>query len=348
MHPWAMRAHDRILRHPGRAELLLCPEFLGGAAAPPYQEREEFCPAPGQCVALEAWRNSVEPKFDFQGRSHGSAELLAPLFNAVTSALPHGAKFMSQVKPKPVALTIAGSDSGGGAGIQADLKTFAALGVHGASAITCITAQNPRTISRVEPCSPKMVRAQMEAVFSWSPPAAVKTGLLCSAAIVREVARFFRQTRGVPLVVDPVMVATSGRRLLPRDAVAILRRDLLPLAALVTPNLSEAEVLTGKESGRRKNFEPRPGSFINRAAARRWSKAAIWRAGTARWTFCAARKANGCCPRRGLKALPCTEQDAPIPPPSPPGWRGENRCANRWSWPRPISPPSSPRRPEAK
>ena len=154
---------------------------------------------------------------------------------------------MSQLKPKPVALTIAGSDSGGGAGIQADLKTFAALGVHGASAITCITAQNPRAISRLEPCSPKMVRAQMEAVFSWSPPAAVKTGLLCSAAIVREVARFFRQTPGVPLVVDPVMVATSGRRLLPRDAVAILRRDLLPLAALVTPNLSEAEVLIGKK-----------------------------------------------------------------------------------------------------
>jgi hydroxymethylpyrimidine/phosphomethylpyrimidine kinase len=153
---------------------------------------------------------------------------------------------MSQVKAMPVALTIAGSDSGGGAGIQADLKTFAALGVHGATAITCITAQNPRTISRVEPCSPKMVRAQIEAVFSYSPPAAVKTGMLCSSAIVREVARFFRQIRGVPLVVDPVMAATSGRRLLPRDAVGILRRDLLPLAALVTPNLAEAEVLIGK------------------------------------------------------------------------------------------------------
>jgi hydroxymethylpyrimidine/phosphomethylpyrimidine kinase len=150
------------------------------------------------------------------------------------------------MKPKPVALTIAGSDSGGGAGIQADLKTFAALGVHGACAITCITAQNPRAIFRLERCPPKMVRAQMEAVFSWSPPAAAKTGLLCSAAIIREVARFFRQRRGVPLVVDPVMMATSGRRLLPRDAVGILRRELLPLAALVTPNLSEAEVLIGK------------------------------------------------------------------------------------------------------
>jgi len=153
---------------------------------------------------------------------------------------------MLQLMPKPVALTIAGSDSGGGAGIQADLNTFAALGVHGASAITCITAQNPRTISRVEPCPPKMVRAQIEAVFSYSPPAAVKTGMLCSAGIIREVARFFRQNRAVPMVVDPVMVATSGRRLLPRDAVGTLRRELLPLAALVTPNLSEAEVLIGK------------------------------------------------------------------------------------------------------
>lgn len=154
---------------------------------------------------------------------------------------------MSPVQPRPVALTIAGSDSGGGAGLQADLKTFAALGVHGASAITCITAQNPRTISRLQPCAPKMVRAQIEAVFAWSPPAAVKTGLLYSAAIVREVVRFFRQTPGVPLVVDPVMMATSGRRLLQRDALEILRRDLLPLAALVTPNLSEAEVLIGKK-----------------------------------------------------------------------------------------------------
>jgi hydroxymethylpyrimidine/phosphomethylpyrimidine kinase len=154
---------------------------------------------------------------------------------------------MSEIKSKPVALTIAGSDSGGGAGIQADLQTFAALGARGASAITCITAQNPRTISRLELCSPKMVRAQIQAVFSYSPPAAAKTGLLCSSAIIREVARFFRQTHGVPLVVDPVMIATSGRRLLPRDAVEILRRDLFPLAALVTPNRFEAEVLIGKK-----------------------------------------------------------------------------------------------------
>ncbi|HXR07045.1 MAG TPA: bifunctional hydroxymethylpyrimidine kinase/phosphomethylpyrimidine kinase [Candidatus Acidoferrum sp.] len=153
---------------------------------------------------------------------------------------------MSSARLKPVALTIAGSDSGGGAGIQADLQTFAALGVHGASAITCITAQNPGAITRLEACAAKMVRAQIEAVFSYAPPAAAKTGLLYSAAIVREVARFFRRRRGVPLVVDPVMMATSGRRLLQRDALATLRRELLPLAALVTPNLAEAEALIGK------------------------------------------------------------------------------------------------------
>ncbi len=144
-------------------------------------------------------------------------------------------------------MTIAGSDSGGGAGIQADLKTFAALGVHGTSAITCLTAQNPGAISRLEACAPKMVLAQIEAVFSYWRPAAAKTGLLYSAAIVREVARFFRRTKGVPLVVDPVMIATSGRRLMRRDALGPLRRELLPLATLVTPNLAEAEVLTGKK-----------------------------------------------------------------------------------------------------
>jgi hydroxymethylpyrimidine/phosphomethylpyrimidine kinase len=154
---------------------------------------------------------------------------------------------MEPQKIKPVALTIAGSDSGGGAGIQADLKTFTALGVHGTSAITCITAQNPGAISRLEACAPKMVRAQIEAVFSYWPPAVAKTGLLYSASIVREVARFFRRTKGVPLVVDPVMIATSGRRLMRRDALETLRRELLPLATLVTPNLAEAEVLTGKK-----------------------------------------------------------------------------------------------------
>lgn len=146
----------------------------------------------------------------------------------------------------PVALTIAGSDSGGGAGIQADLKTFASLGVHGTSAITCVTAQNPRTVNGIQACRPDMVRRQIEAVFAELPPAAVKTGMLFSAAIIRVVVEFFKGAGRLPLIVDPVMVSTSGARLLEPSAVRLLERELLPRATLVTPNVSEAEVLTGK------------------------------------------------------------------------------------------------------
>jgi len=156
---------------------------------------------------------------------------------------------MSKKSDLPVALTIAGSDSGGGAGIQADLKTFAALGVHGTSAITCVTAQNPKRVLAIESCAPAMVRKQMEAVFAELPPAAAKTGMLHSAAVVRVVAEFFRRSTNIPLVVDPVMVATSGRRLLEPAGVRILCEKLLPLATLVTPNLAEVAVLTGRLPG---------------------------------------------------------------------------------------------------
>jgi hydroxymethylpyrimidine/phosphomethylpyrimidine kinase len=154
---------------------------------------------------------------------------------------------MRPIHQPPVALSIAGSDSGGGAGIQADLRAFALAGVRGATVITCLTAQNRNAISRLEPVSPKMIRAQLEAVFADTPPAAVKTGLLYSAAIIREIARFLRRHPRQPLVVDPVMIATSGRRLLQAEAIATLRRELLPLATLVTPNRPEAEVLTGRK-----------------------------------------------------------------------------------------------------
>ena len=155
---------------------------------------------------------------------------------------------MSGITHCPVALTIAGSDSSGGAGIQADLKTFAALGVHGASAIACLTAQNPRRVLAVETCPPGVLRRQIEAVFEETPPAAVKIGMLFSAENVRVVAEFFgaRAARPrVPLVVDPVMVATSGAPLLKPKTVSVLTEKLLPLAALVTPNLHEAEILIG-------------------------------------------------------------------------------------------------------
>lgn len=147
----------------------------------------------------------------------------------------------------PVALTIAGSDSGGEAGLQADLKTFTSLKVHGVCAITCVTAQNRRSVSRLDPCSPGMVRAQLEAVAAQSPPSAAKTGMLFSAAIVREVAAFLKRSPVLPLVVDPVILSTSGRRLLQAAGLAALQRELFPLAALVTPNLMEAEVLAGQK-----------------------------------------------------------------------------------------------------
>jgi hydroxymethylpyrimidine/phosphomethylpyrimidine kinase len=152
-------------------------------------------------------------------------------------------RMRTQPKSRPVALTIAGSDSGGGAGLQADLKTFAALGVHGTSVITCLTAQNPRRILGVESCSPKMLRLQLEAVFSELPPAAVKTGMLFSAGNIAAVADFLRKTKNLKLVVDPVMVSTSGARLLQPAAEKALREKLLPLAALITPNVDEAEIL---------------------------------------------------------------------------------------------------------
>ena len=145
-----------------------------------------------------------------------------------------------------MALTIAGSDSGGGAGIQADLKTFASLGVHGTTAITCITAQNPRRVTGIQACRPEIVRQQIEAVFSELSPAAVKTGMLYSTEIIRVVSTFFKGRRRPPLVVDPVMVSTSGTRLLKPSAVKALETGLLPLATLVTPNLDEAAWLLGR------------------------------------------------------------------------------------------------------
>ncbi len=148
-------------------------------------------------------------------------------------------------------MTIAGSDSGGGAGIQADLKTFAALGVHGASAIACLTAQNPKRVLGVEPVSPKMLRQQIEAVFEELPPAAVKTGMLFSAENVLVVANFFRNRQSAignrQLVVDPVLISTSGAKLLEPAAIKILTKRLMPLATLVTPNLDETKILIGRK-----------------------------------------------------------------------------------------------------
>lgn len=146
----------------------------------------------------------------------------------------------------PVALTIAGSDSGGGAGIQADLKTFAALGVHGTSAITAITAQNTLTVIEIHEVPVRVIRAQIDAVVDDIGVQSVKTGMLASAQIVEAVAEAIRERGLENVVVDPVMVAKGGARLLHSDAIAAVYRHLLPLATVVTPNIPEAEVLLGR------------------------------------------------------------------------------------------------------
>jgi hydroxymethylpyrimidine/phosphomethylpyrimidine kinase len=146
----------------------------------------------------------------------------------------------------PVALTIAGSDSGGGAGIQADLKTFAALGVHGASAITAITAQNTLGVTDIMEVPTALISAQIEAIMLDIGAAAAKTGMLSSVQIIEVVSDSVVRHNIRNLVVDPVMVAKGGARLLRDDAVDALRRLMLPLAAVVTPNLPEAEVLLGR------------------------------------------------------------------------------------------------------
>ncbi|TGE01896.1 bifunctional hydroxymethylpyrimidine kinase/phosphomethylpyrimidine kinase [Methylobacterium nonmethylotrophicum] len=147
-----------------------------------------------------------------------------------------------------IAVTVAGSDSGGGAGIQADLKTFSALGVYGASVLTALTAQNTRGVQAIHDVPPDFVARQIESVFSDLDVRAVKIGMLSRAAVIAAVAEgLARHAAGLPLVLDPVMVATSGDRLLADDAVEALRRDLLPQAALLTPNLPEAAVLLGEE-----------------------------------------------------------------------------------------------------
>jgi hydroxymethylpyrimidine/phosphomethylpyrimidine kinase len=146
---------------------------------------------------------------------------------------------------QPIALTIAGSDSSGGAGIQADLKTFTALGVYGASVITAITAQNTHGVTGIHGIPGDMITAQLAAVASDLDIKAVKTGMLGDRATVDVVVAGIKRHRLAPLVVDPVMVATSGDVLLASDAIEAVRRDLIPLAALITPNLHEAAHLLG-------------------------------------------------------------------------------------------------------
>lgn len=146
----------------------------------------------------------------------------------------------------PAVLSIAGSDSSGGAGIQADIKTIAAHGLFAETAITALTAQNTTGVRDVLEATPEFVGEQIDAVFEDIPPAAVKIGMVSSAAIIETIAQRLERWHAVDIVVDPVMVATSGARLINGDATAALTRDLLPLARVITPNIPEATALTGR------------------------------------------------------------------------------------------------------
>lgn len=153
---------------------------------------------------------------------------------------------MRVLRTPPVVLTIAGSDPSGGAGLQADLKTFHRFGVFGTSVVTLITAQNTRGVTRVDLLDGESVGAQLQAVFSDVPPSAVKTGAIGSAPVIERVATYLeRHLNGAQLVVDPVMISKHGHHLLPADAVQALVKRLLPLATVVTPNWHEAAALSG-------------------------------------------------------------------------------------------------------
>ena len=143
----------------------------------------------------------------------------------------------------PIAVTIAGSDSGGGAGIQADLKTFSALGVYGASVITALTAQNTKGVTGIHDVPPEFITAQIDAVFSDLDVRAVKIGMLSQPAVIEAVAAGLDRWKATNVVLDPVMVATSGDRLLNPDAIDVLKRVLIPRALVITPNLPEAAAL---------------------------------------------------------------------------------------------------------
>lgn len=168
------------------------------------------------------------------------------LDNPMPSSSPEASASSRVRTPPAIALTIAGSDSGGGAGIQADLKTFHQFGVHGTSVIVAITAQNTVGVRGVHLIPDDMVSLQLAALADDLPPAAVKTGMLATAGLIALVARAIREHGWRHYVLDPVMIASSGDRLLAEDAEAAIRSELLPLATLVTPNLDEAEKLTNE------------------------------------------------------------------------------------------------------
>jgi hydroxymethylpyrimidine/phosphomethylpyrimidine kinase len=169
--------------------------------------------------------------------------------------------------PRPRALTIAGSDPSGGAGVQADLKSFAAFGCHGMAVVAVLTAQDTTAVRGVHVPPPGFTMASLDAVLGDCPPAATKTGMLFDAAVIEGVAERLAGGRGGPVVVDPVMLSTSRDALLRPDAVERLVRDLLPIAACVTPNIPEAEALTGRRIANERDAWDAAAALLDRGPA---------------------------------------------------------------------------------
>lgn len=236
-----------------------------------------------------------------------------------------------------VALTIAGSDSGGGAGVQADLKVFFRFGVYGTSALTLITAQNTLGVQQVYLLPPEEVYAQIQSVAEDFPLHAAKTGALGDGAIVEAVADAVGRYGIAPLVVDPVMVAKSGDPLLAPEAVAALKERLFPLAALITPNRLEAEALLGHPIRTLEEAEEAAKALLGLGPKVVLLKGGIWR-GRRRWTFWPPLKGSWPSTPRGLGPGTPTAPGAPSRRPSPPSSLGEGPWRRRWPRPRPTSP----------
>ena len=238
------------------------------------------------------------------------------------------------------ALTIAGSDSSGGAGIQADIKTMTANGVFAMSAITALTAQNTTGVTDIFETTPRFLAEQLDAIFTDIYPDAVKIGMVSSAELIDTIAEKLHAYEAKHIVVDPVMVATSGSKLLRDDAVQALTAKLLPMAEVLTPNIPEAEILSGMTISDAAGMEAAAKAISENMAAPCCARAAT--RSTTPTTCCgAAAPANGSTANASPTPTP-TAPAAPCPAPLPPIWPKAAIWTPRWSGPRPTFPAACP------
>ena len=231
------------------------------------------------------------------------------------------------------ALTIAGSDSSGGAGIQADIKAMSANGVYAMSAVTALTAQNTTGVYGIQEVAPDFLANQLDCIFADIPPQAVKTGMVSGAALIQVIADKLREYKAPNVVVDPVMMATSGARLISREAVEALKEQLLPLAVLLTPNIPEAEVLSGLTVRSQEDMER-----AARAISERYGCAVLCKGGHQVSDANDLLWSGGGINPSGWTIPTPTEPAAPCPAPSPPIWPRGTAWSRRWSGPRTTSP----------